>query len=339
MQGAAPDFWHRFQTLRRSQLPIESNLYELLGAFYERERDRFHTRWQRHLNRRLPSSTIRFYNRAFADVQSIANATLQSRRVPASLRRRANDAYAFRLRARATLGELLMTDVFAPHTLGIDIPPDLALAGITRSQQERLWEATHHFFLHRPQQTEILFLHECIVGSLGNRIHCAGTMPSRGELPLAPTNYWVMPAYAVHLLAEFVGASEAEIISLHFADNESAKRVLPLASQELMLVSAHLYWYLDLYVRLASGDKPPAALLTLLFSFFVIPSLERLIEQPRQALRRHAGRLVDRQFFGHVFNRERREREQINHADLAALLMKFVDELWVPTKRRVNARG
>lgn len=324
------DFWEQFHAVRRARLPIDSGLEALLRQVYQRERARHDARWRPHVHKRLPVSTIRFYNQTFAEVQDIANAVLRSRRVSAGVRRAANEAYGYRLGSRATLGELMAVDVFADKTLGFDVRPDFALAGLKRSEMPALVTSTQHFFLHRPQNTEQLFLHECIVGFLGNGLQNRGLIPSRAELPMAPMDYWVMPAYTIRLLAAWVGVSEAELVALHFQDNATAKRVLPRATQDVLLVAATLYLYLDTYSLLAPKAKAPALLLSSLFSFFVIPSIERFMEAPGLRLRRGAGRFIDTLFYGAFFGADRATR---NDTDIARALTGLVDALWVSGRR------
>lgn len=329
------DFWQKYHQVRREQMPGAQNLYKSMDEMYRHLREGFQLRWGAHMDKRIPDASIKTYNRLFASSHRQVARLLENHRVPLRSRRLADLAYGVRLKRGDTLRDLLKLDVFGEKTVNQDIHPDFVF-GDLRAEWERnpiLASDTNHFFFHRPQRTEHIFLHEIIVGFLLNEIE-EDFIYTRHDLPLDSGNYPSSAAYALTRLAKLLEMNHGQVVALHFEDSKTLNRVLPKFVKDLMLAASHTYWFLDFYSKWANKHVP-ADLLRYVYSFFVVPSLEREMEEGDLHLRRDAGRYIENVFATTILKDYPNYGEGISDAEVVRSLFILVENLWrMPPQRR-----
>ena len=325
------NFFDKYSALREARLPIKSNIYEVLSRYYACVRREDQTKWRSKLHVKLPKSTISYYNCQFSDVERMLLPLIEKSSIPEISKSKAIAKAQFRLASNSCLEDLLRTDIFGQITTNQDIPVEEALTGISKSliadYSFRL--NTYHFILHGFQNTECLFLHELIVGYLGNIMQNSGKIPSRERLPPSPSVYWTMPAYACSLLASVLRRTPDEIAALHFVDDKVLRDSLPSNILDLMLFSALIYCYLDYYVKSTNSAMNPTLILEILVFYFLNPSLEKIERYPRTKLRKDAGKFTDDCLIDFLHTVTSKNPTSLSHYDLAILTNRLVDQLWV----------
>lgn len=331
------DFWQKYHALRREQMPGAQELYRSMDDMYRLMRENFQNRWGAHMDKSIPEASIKTYNKLFASSHKQVARLLESHRVPARSRRLADLAYGVRLQKGDTLRDLLKLDIFGEKTVNQDIHPEYVF-GDLRAAWDRhpiLASDTNHFFFHRPQRTEHIFLHEIIVGFLLNETE-AGFIYTRHDLPLDSGNYPSSAAYTLTRLAKFLGMNHGQVVALHFEDSETLNRILPKFLKDLMLAASHIYWFLDFYSKW-SKKNVPADLLRYVYSFFVVPSLEREMAEGGLRLRKDAGRYIENNFVSTILKDLPNYGEGVSDAEVVRSLFILVENLWLkplPRRRR-----
>lgn len=157
--GKENNFWQKYHQLRRRKMASETDLYSTLEDVYSITRDNFESKWSGYFDHVLPDRSIQFYNKAFKTAHMEVNRLFDRHRISMRTRRLADQAYGVRLRKGDRLRDLIRLDVFGDKTVNQDIHPDLVLGDIAAAVKEDpiLLLDTHHFFFHRPQQTEHIF--------------------------------------------------------------------------------------------------------------------------------------------------------------------------------------
>jgi hypothetical protein len=334
------DFLNKFFQLRKTKFPTGTNLYDLLAEFYEGERARFHIYWHKKYNISLPKATRQFYNKRFAEISRLVKSVLRGTLIPKEFKDRAEAIYGYQLPAEAKLKDLLETDVYAAITSPLDIMVPKVLRGISTKDKKYRRDCllTYHYFLHSPQQTESIFLHEIIVGYLGNLLQNKGKIPERGVLPPQPDDYWTLPAYAVEKLAKLLDCRARDIVALHFVDSEYLRTALPPLIHGLMLVCADIYWHIDYFMKQCTYlSWDPSEVLNTITYYFLIPSLERFESTKNLHLHRNAGRIIETQMANRILLPKGGRNP--NLADTVMALVDLVDQLWVKRdKEKVKLR-
>lgn len=318
-------FWHRFHNLRKDELPVQSNFYQFLENYYKLARSRGQKIAEKFENKTLPAATLNFYNEQFDEIAEKVNLVMSDQSVDPQLRAKAKKAYKIHLGETATVRDLLDIDVFGDKTINQDIPVRQVARGINSEDRSNFDFRlnTYHFILHRPQVTEFMFLHEIIVSYLGNVIQCKGEIADRSRLDVNLPVYWTLPAYTLTALADLLGQSEAQVVSLHFASNNYARRALTPFVKELMLMSSHIFWYLDVFSNLNSFGSPGICL-GYIYYLFIIPMIERQKRFGNFRLAPDAGKIADRLLIKSLI-----ESPRANESDLRQAIVKLVDEVWV----------
>jgi hypothetical protein len=328
------DFWQKYHDIRRKQMPGAQILYASMDDMYRRMRESFHRHWGPHMDKRIPDSSIKAYNGLFASSHKQVARLLQTHRVPLRSRRLADLAYGVRLKRGDTLRDLLKLDVFGEKTVNQDIHPDFVFGNL-RAQWEKnpvLVSDTNHFFFHRPQRTEHIFLHEIIVGFLLNEVE-QDFIYTRHDLPLDSNDYPPYAAYALTRLAKLLKMNHGQVVALHFEDSATVNRILPKFVKDLMLAASHIYWFLDLYSKW-SNKHVPADLLRYVYNFFVVPCLERQMEEGALRLRRDAGRYVEGVFVATILKGFPNYGEGVSDSEVVRALFILVENLWRKPPRR-----
>ncbi len=279
----------------------------------------------------LPLKTIRYFNEIYSEVHNSVRGLLRNKRISKSRLQHMEETYSFRLKKGDRLIDLIETDVFYNFTESLDIHVPEALTGeLSTHKDPNLTRkpTLYHYFLHRAQRTEFLFLHEMIVGYLGNRLLKKGFIPQRGELLVFTEDYWTLPAYVVRALARTLKISEAELVSYHFAENDEVKNKLEGFFSDLLLTSAHIYSYLDRYAKNSKVPRLPVLLLSLITAFYFIPALEKYDQGVRMRLKKGAGQYIDRKFQLEIFKNSYRP----NDIDITRILLELQNEVWIVTK-------
>ena len=95
-----------------------------------------------------------------------------------------------------------------------------------------------------------------------------------------------------------------------------------------MLVSSHIYWYMDLFSKWTDTFYP-SDLLRINYMFFLVPSIERQMAEGNLRLRRSAGQFVDREFIDRIFSQYSARGGTFNQIDLVQILFRLVENLWL----------
>ena len=253
------------------------------------------------------------------------------------MRRRADEFYGVQLTESSTLRDLLALDIFGKITINQDIHPENVFKGVTnpRLVDHAIKSDSHHFFFHRPQQTEFIFLHEIIVGYLLNRVENEGQIPPRPQMKLGSRDYAAASGYTLNVLAHYLKLSEGQVVALHLQTSEEVSKALPRFAQELMTISSHIYRFMDLFSKLSSAHSP-ADLLRYTYLTFIVPSLERAMDEGDLRLRSGASKFVEATFYDRIISAQRGGVGARNEADLIQTLFYLADALWQPVKSRTR---
>ncbi len=323
------NFWNLYQELRIRKMPCESGLYPRLEKIYCKVRLDFHARYEEFFDRALPIQAIKVYNEIFSIAQETVENVLGRHPVSQRAHRLAIAAFAIRIQPGDTFSDLLKLDVFADKTCNQDILPELVFGDIAKTFRRNpvLASDTLHFFFHRPQKSQHIFFHEIIVGYLLNEVENGGKVPTASTLPLMDKSYSPLAAFALERLAKLLNKHPAQLVALHFEDNSTVTSRLPPFAQELMLVSSHIYWYFDLYAKMARRHSP-ATLLAFIYNFFLTPCIDRQIKEKRLRLIPNAGRWIDQVFLESLLNLPKSEMDQLTEIHIVRLLMRCVENVW-----------
>lgn len=267
------DFWSSYLALAENRMKPAPGFYAHLKAHYARRRSAYDHAMRPHLSKRLPASAIRFSNRVLRRVQTMAIAEVATRS-----RDLARAAYAFRLKRGDTGTTLLTIDVFAEITQQQDLPVGRFLRGVRRGATDGwlLEQLMAHSFLHKPQRTSLLFLHELFVGYLLCRLFRRTKSSSKRSRVAEVTfeaDYLTLADRAVRALARVVGIPVARFVSLHFESDEETTKVVSASLRDLMTSSAHIYFRIETLRIKSGGFIHPAELLALIVEFYVLPTL------------------------------------------------------------------
>jgi hypothetical protein len=195
--------------------------------------------------------------------------------LPLATRQRTQRIYSERLAAGATVADFVACDAFQGVLPTLDTHVKLLLSGdVALGPTTAYRDVLLHMFHHRPQRTRYLFLHEMSVGyltwrTIGHRNHVG-----RRDLRLDQQDYWVLTAYFISALARLLECTPEVVSSLHFLDNASVEKRLPLSLRQFMTSACHLYWYLEVFLVYERGMSTDRAL-SILMCFFVLPVLEQ----------------------------------------------------------------
>lgn len=333
MTNAEPSFWDKYLVLRNRQLPVDSEIHEFLENYYASGRQDFEKQWAKKFDRKIPKSSVDWYNDLFKEGHSAVLDVFAGERISKSVRRRADEFYGVKLKNDATLRDLLELDIFGQITINQDIHPENVFRGVSnpRLVDHVIKSDSHHFFFHRPQQTEFIFLHEIIVGYLLNRVENKGRIPDRPQMSLGNRDYATASGYTLNVLARYLKLSEGQVVALHLQTSEQVSKALPRFAQELMTISSHIYWFMDLFSKLSSAHSP-ATLLRYTYLTFIVPSLERAMNEGDLRLRSGASKFVEATFYERIISEKRGGVGARNEADLIQTLFHLVDALWRPAK-------
>jgi hypothetical protein len=323
-------FWHLFHEAREERLPVQSNVYDLLNQIYKEKRVQHEIEIKSALDSEIHPTFVKHYNQIYYTVQNLMRSVLNQTRDSKNALSYAEQIYSFRLAEKATVADLLATDIFGDKTVNLDIPVPLLSAPIGEKQRNNFdfLLNTFHYTLHWPQRTEFLFLHELIVGYLGNLIQHDGYLPPRSTKEIISKSYWTIPAYMVRELAFYLNRTEAEVVTLHFETNEGARKLLPQNIQDLLLLSSHITWYIDLENK-RTPTRNEAKLLRLVYSCFFLPSLEKLASNPNAKLRADAGTFTDQIMCHSLLGMGQESHKPLETKKLVQILLGFADVLWV----------
>jgi hypothetical protein len=318
-------FVEKFYSVREKALPIESNFYTYVRRYHEDMRKTFDQRCKDLVDKELPSGTVEFYNSQFGIVNSVMRPLIEKSSIPNSLKLRAYDIYEFRLAEKSNLGALLESDAFISQTYSMDIP----FSDVFGSVEKISKNDTLHYFAHRAQQTEFLFLHEFFVSYVVNLVVNNGEyIKERSDIPLESDDYISLSTYAFHLMGEILELTPEELIGLHVSDSEYFRKKIPAAIQELSLICSHIFWYFEQYHRLQKG-RDVTSLLNILTNFLFIPSLEIFGKHRNIRLRADAGKLTDEVLCTRLLAPAISDERPANKIDLVRILVSFLDTFWV----------
>ncbi len=331
MQENELDFWNRYQELRRQKMPVKSSLYSYLDKIYRVQRRDFETKWKSVYDRKLPPTSIRYYNELFSVAHHAVKNLFKKYPVQKRTHALAEQAYGVKLKVGDTFSDLLKLDVFGQKTNNQDIHPEIVFGDMRDAfrREPVLISNTHHFFFHRPQKSEHIFFHEIVVGFLLNEIENGGHVHTPKTLPLMDPGYSSLAAYVLTRLAKLMKKTPGQLVALHFEDSETVTRSLPLFVKDLMLSVSHIYWYLDLYSK-RSGRHSPAMLLALTYNFFIVPCLERQRVEKGLHLIPKAGGFIDQLLLKNLVELPKSEMAQITDIHIVRQLMICVEQLWRP---------
>lgn len=283
---------------------------------------------EKYLHKPLPPSSLRFYNDAFKKVDRTVQKLLRKYNLSSRSLELAKSAYGVRVGKGATFGDLLKMDVFQLKTYNQDLLPDDAFGGFRR--RERQLSASflaYHFFLHRPQRTEHILFHEIVVGYLVHAI-TGGRQSLRHELPLkSPEGYLSIVNYLVERLAKLNHLSPGQLVALHLEDRKTVNAILSPCTKELMLAGAELYWYLDFFARWARKYSPADAL-EFIYNFFLLPFVERELDEPGWRLRSDASRRIDEAFNATLFKHYPNYGKGFGDPEVARTVCKCFEVVW-----------
>ncbi len=333
--AAETEFWDKYVLLRRRRMPVDSDIHEFLARHYARSRKQFDRKWSPYFDKKLPKSTVAWYNSLFEEGHAVVRDLFDGVRIEAHARRRADEYYGVRLKKECTLRDLLNLDLFGAITENQDIRPEIVLKGIPDPRKVGRFTKSdsHHFFFHRPQRTEFIFLHEIIVGYLLNRVENAGRFPKRAQMSLAIEDYPTASAYTLNLLARYLKIPDTRVVALHFQSSHEVRNALPEFVQDLMLISSHIYWYMDLFSKLGAAHSP-SDLLRFTYLAFVVPSLERALLEGDLRLSTGSSRFVEAEFFTRLLSSERGGVASRNDSDIVRSLFYFAESIWRPRAAR-----
>lgn len=324
-QTSQNSFWELFHEARRNRLPAASDVYEQSARMYAEKRNVFYSNANPFLEKPVHPSYVIFYNKLYSQVQDVVANVLKG--ASPDIQERARKTFAFRLSDNATVSDLLATDVFRDKTVSMDVPVEASVNLMQKEAEENfifLLNA-YHLALHWPQRTEFLFLHELIVGYLGNLIQHGGELPERGAAITDAKSYWPVPAYMVRELALYLQRPEAELVALHFQSNAEVKNALPENILELFLISAHLTFYVDLLFPARGAANG----LTTIYTSFFYPTLKKFSANPKLRLRTDAGNFTDQVLVHLLKEKDAKAYRPPMELILKNMFLKFTDEVWV----------
>lgn len=305
-----------------------SKVFEALNLDNAKGRARRKKADARYLHKPLPPASLRFYNDAFNRVDRTVQQLLRNYGLSSRSLALAKSAYEVRLGKGATFGDLLKMDVFQPNTYNQDLLPEDVFGGFRRREQQQTAKfLAYHFFLHRPQRTEHILFHEIVVGYLVHAV-TGGQQSLRHDLPLkSPEGYLPIVNYLVERLAKLNHLNPGQFAALHFEDGKTVNAILSPCTKELMLVGAELYWYLDLFARWARKYSPGEAL-EFIYNFFLLPFVERELDEPGWRLRSDASRRIDEVFNSTLFKRFPNYGEGFGDPEVARAVCRCFEAVW-----------
>lgn len=303
-------FYARHREHIASRLPTRSNFFEVLDDDHRMRMLAFDTRWAGHDKARITDRSREFVNECFASAARIVRPSLRSKYVPKSAKARSRSIYAIRLASGATIRDFRNCDIFDGVLPPSDthVPTLLSEDGPRADFRSDLADGFRHMFLHAPQTTSYIFLHEMFVGFFGYRAKYPNLAPPvRGDFRAVETSTWAPPARFVLELAQLLSVEPEDFACLHFCSSHVWERRLPQSVRDLALIASHIYWYLEVALVRMSRAKMTHAV-NLLLNFFCFPTLDRIAAVRDVAMVQRAGRLVDELFVERIFNRNSDQR-------------------------------
>ncbi len=323
----AGGFWSRYRAAQHRLLPAGDGVYDVVAQVYGGLRARFRGTWKRELRRALPAATLRYYGDVARRAVRVASREAEmGGPLSDHARRNLRSALGVELPEGATAQAVVDLDVYANVTISQDAGMDQLVRGMpARGRARDNWDHNVlHVLFHRAQQSELLLFHEIAVGHGVNLVANRGRVPARRE----PTgDYWSCSAMVLEAMARCAESTPARLFQLHFERPAAIRAALPASLQRAMLVGSHVFWYADVLTRLYLPQNVSASL-SVLYRFFVLPSLDRLASKPRLRLRPHADRAIHQMFFDELIPRFRRDPASFSETDLAVAMARLVEAVW-----------
>ncbi len=255
------------------------------------------------LHGQIPQETIHFVNAAFDSVALATHDVVESKYLDIEAANRARLIYGYRLPMGSTFQLLLETDPYYDDAPYLDEVLMRSLLGPTALTPEPLRilqkGALQHRFLHRPQRTGYMYLHEAIVGyylrDLSGRAE-----PERSELEVTSDTYFEFPSYSLRLFASVFDIEFDQLLATHFMVGSSLEKILPMESRRLLLVADRIYQYLEMLMIYMQGNVG-RRVNTDIHNFFLIPMLERYRDARGTHLRADIGDIIDDLFCSTIY--------------------------------------
>jgi hypothetical protein len=322
----------RHRSAREGRLESESGYLELLDSVHARHREQLTREFEGTQRSPLSDPGRALVNACLGEIVAMLRRKAAEPEPDAGALRRVYAILEPKFERGQTLGEAMALDSFhgvLPYFDGAALCYLTRDAPLDGEVREGIRATLQHRFLHGPQRSRHLFLHEMAVGYYLNELESAGERVERCDLRLQPASYAVVPAVFMRALARALRWEEAAFCRLHFCDDERIDSVLPESVQDLMLVAAHLYFYSEL--RMVYGWKMRnGAVIEHVIKFFALPALDLLAANGfRQRLRDDAGTLIDEAFVARIYG-DSTPRPVGNEVDLVLVLHDLAARVWSP---------
>lgn len=328
-------FWERYSRQRR-KMSYGCGIFELLKIDNAKGRAQRNKADAKYLKKTLPPTSLSFYNDSFKTVDRTVQKLLRKHKLPKESLALAKSAYGVRLDKGTTYSDLLELDAFHNKTYNQDLRPEDVFGGYRqRAKKNTVRFLAYHLFLHRPQRTEHVLFHEVIVGYLLDTIFFGGQQAQRDDLLLKSPegeSYLHIANHLVERLAKLNHLNVGQLVVLHLEEPEVVNSVLTPCTKELMLAGAELYLYLDLFSRWARKFSA-ADILELIYNFFLLPFVERELEEPGWRLRPSASRKMDDIIKTILFKHYPKYGEGIGDPEVARVICKCFENVWYKPRR------